>query len=105
VYWCAPGADVYAPGRCIVSCNRGGGYAYRSGTSEASAMVAGVAALLKSQFPMMKGPALKRALTMPRLQVPRKLHLAVEGSADLEAWDALNAVDAPAQMFYRLKIQ
>ncbi len=43
--------DVYAPGDNILSAQLGGGYSEKSGTSMASPIVAGLAALLKAQHP------------------------------------------------------
>jgi type VII secretion-associated serine protease mycosin len=43
--------EVAAPGDEIVSATLGGGYATNSGTSNATALVAGVAALVRSKFP------------------------------------------------------
>lgn len=46
-YW----TDIYAPGDDILTCNAIGGYGTNGGTSMAAPIVAGVAALIKSQFP------------------------------------------------------
>jgi type VII secretion-associated serine protease mycosin len=47
--------DVAAPGYAITSTTRGSGYATESGTSFASPIVAGVAALIRSQHPTWTG--------------------------------------------------
>lgn len=46
-----PETDVVAPGEAINSTTSSGGYGLESGTSMASPHVAGVAALLKAQYP------------------------------------------------------
>jgi subtilisin family serine protease len=46
-----PDVDIGAPGVCILSTSRSGGYEIMSGTSMASPHVAGAAALFKSRFP------------------------------------------------------
>lgn len=51
--------DVAAPGRYIVSAFPGGGYALMSGTSQATAFVSGVAAVLLSQDPKLSPQDLK----------------------------------------------
>ena len=45
------GIDVYAPGRFLHTTLRGDTYGYSSGTSAATALVAGVAALVKTKYP------------------------------------------------------
>lgn len=46
-YW----TDIYAPGDNMLTCNAIGGYGTNGGTSMAAPVVAGVAGLIKSQFP------------------------------------------------------
>jgi subtilisin family serine protease len=66
-----------APGRRIVSVDYRGGYAYYSGTSPASAVAAGVFALLKAKYPNQSGIALLQAMR--------------HAGAAINALDALNA--------------
>ena len=54
--------DLFAPGEDIYSTKAGGGYKKESGTSMASPVVAGVAALLMSYFPNLTAAETKRIL-------------------------------------------
>ena len=54
--------DVFAPGEDIYSTFPGGGYKKQSGTSMASPVVAGVAALLMSYFPTLTAADVKRII-------------------------------------------
>lgn len=51
--------DIAAPGHRIRSAIPGGGAAYMTGTSQATAFVTGVAALIKSKYPQMKYDEIK----------------------------------------------
>ncbi len=55
--------DVFAPGKDIYSTVPGSKYAPNSGTSMASPVVAGVAAVLKSYFPKLTYADIKRIIT------------------------------------------
>ena len=57
-----PTVDVFAPGSAIVSTVPGNGVASFSGTSVASPHVAGIAALVLSHTPQMKGAEVKKRL-------------------------------------------
>ncbi|POM25635.1 Thermophilic serine proteinase precursor [Actinomadura rubteroloni] len=57
-----PYVGVCAPGVEIVSAGPGSGYVVGSGTSPSSAIVAGVAALIRSRYPSLTPPQIKQAL-------------------------------------------
>lgn len=55
--------DIVAPGTDIVSCNnRGNGYVKKSGTSMATPIVSGAAALLLQKYPYMNNDQVKRKI-------------------------------------------
>lgn len=54
--------DLAAPGESIYTTSRGGGYQYWSGTSLASPVVAGAAAMIKSLRPELTAPQIESAL-------------------------------------------
>ena len=54
--------DVFAPGSDIYSTLPGGEYDFRSGTSMASPAVAGVAALIRSYYPKLTAPQVKKII-------------------------------------------
>jgi type VII secretion-associated serine protease mycosin len=58
-----PEVVLAAPSDDISSTNAGGGYRVGTGTSDATAIVAGAVALVRSRFPQMKAPEVIRRLT------------------------------------------
>ena len=54
--------DIFAPGVNILNCNLNNQYNYASGTSVASPVVAGVAAVLKSYYPFLSASQLKEII-------------------------------------------
>jgi subtilisin len=60
-----PDVDIGAPGVCIRSTARNGGYAIMSGTSMASPHVAGAAALYKARFPSATPATVRSFLSNP----------------------------------------
>lgn len=57
--WGVKTVDVCAPGTSIISTYKGGKYAYLQGTSMATPLVAGIAALIKQQNPAWTGQQIK----------------------------------------------
>ncbi len=58
----AVNVDVFAPGSDIYSTNPGNKYEFHDGTSFAAPAVAGLAALIRSQYPKLTAPQVKRIL-------------------------------------------
>ena len=78
----AQSVDVFAPGYGIYSTMPGGAYAYKSGTSMATAHIAGAAALLLARNPGLTAAELKGAL--------------IQGSDDKQALAGLSVSDGRA---------
>jgi subtilisin family serine protease len=68
--WGRKTVDVAAPGENIYSTMPGNRYGYMTGTSQATAFVSGVAALLLSQNPTLKAEELKRIIMASVDQIP-----------------------------------
>jgi subtilisin family serine protease len=60
---------IAAPGEAILSTLPGGGYDYRSGTSMAAPVVAGVAAMMKAVNPDLTGEQVENILNMTAVDV------------------------------------
>ncbi len=65
--------DVFAPGMQIYATLPGNSYGFLSGTSMASPVVAGVAAVLKSYFPELTAVELKRIILASSVKYPIKV--------------------------------
>jgi subtilisin family serine protease len=96
--WGKNKVDVAAPGENIYSTLPGGRYGYMSGTSQATAFVTGVAALLLSENPKLTPPKLKKLILSSVDRFPQlKGKLATGGR--INAYSALLALEhekAPA---------
>ncbi|WP_400191859.1 S8 family peptidase [Hymenobacter sp. B81] len=75
--------DVFAPGVAIYSTMPGSLYGSQSGTSMAAPTVAGVAAVLKSYFPQLTAPELKRLI----MQSAQPVHTKVPQPGDKKTVD------------------
>jgi len=62
--------DLFAPGEDVMSTIPGGGYEEESGTSMASPVVAGVAALILSYYPTLTAADVKKILLETAIKVP-----------------------------------
>jgi subtilisin family serine protease len=67
--------DVFAPGSRIYSTYPEGNYEYAQGTSMASPLVAGVAALVFSQYPKLSAAQVKRIIMDSGISINRKVTL------------------------------
>jgi subtilisin family serine protease len=80
--------DIAAPGHRIRSSIPGNGAGYMTGTSQATAFVTGVAAMIKSQYPHMKYDQIKNIILSSSLKV-KTFEGKVLGSGKLDAARAL----------------
>ncbi len=91
--------DVFAPGVYIYSTTPNGEYEYASGTSMASPVVAGVAAMIRSRYPKLSAEQVKDVLIRSARKLPAKV--IQPGTYDMVSADKLGvsgAVDMPAAM-------
>jgi subtilisin family serine protease len=76
--------DVFAPGSAIYSTVPGNEYDYNSGTSMAAPAVAGVAALIRSQYPKLKAAEVKKIIMQSGLTTKTSVVVAGEASKATE---------------------
>lgn len=91
--------DVFAPGVYIYSTTPNGEYEFASGTSMASPVVAGLAAMIRSRYPKLSAPQVKDVLIRSARKLPSKV--IQPGTYDMVSSDQLGvsgAVDMPAAM-------
>ncbi len=88
--------DVSAPGSSILSTVVGGGYNYKSGTSMASPMVAGLAGLMLSHNPGLTQTQVKDCIlnTATSISTLNPSYIGQLGSGRINALAAMNCVDA-----------
>lgn len=86
---------VSAPGVNIACAGTGGSYVEVSGTSPSTAIVAGVAALVKSRFPTLTPDQIKQALERGTTHPPAGGHNDKVGAGTIDAVKALNAAANP----------
>ena len=72
--------DVFAPGDAIYSAMPGNNYEFQGGTSMAAPAVAGVAALIRSQYPKLTAPQVKHILMESGLAPKAKVVLGGDAS-------------------------
>lgn len=92
--------DLAAPGSDIYSTGIGSTYVYKSGTSMAAPQVAGVAALLKSEYPNLTTAQLKSAILDGADPIPQ-LDGKVATGGRLNAYKALQAVQSNIDVYFQ----
>lgn len=88
--------DIAAPGHRIRSAIPGNGAGYMTGTSQATAFVTGVAALIKSKYPKMKFHQIKNIILSSSLKV-KNFEGKILGSGKLDAGKAIELADSVNQ--------
>lgn len=88
--------DIAAPGHRIRSAIPGNGAAYMTGTSQATAFVTGVAAMIKSKYPNMKFDQVKNIILSSSLKV-KTFEGKILGSGKLDAARAIELADTVNQ--------
>lgn len=74
--------DVFAPGTKVYSLNNNNGYSAANGTSAASPVVSGIAALLMSYFPELEPAAVRKIIFDTSVRVRRKTFVPDEANPD-----------------------
>ncbi|MBY0472187.1 S8 family serine peptidase [bacterium] len=95
--WGKKRVDVAAPGENIYSTLPGGNYGYMTGTSQATAFVTGVAALLLSQDPSLTPSQIRQLITASADKIPQ-LKEKVSSGGRVNAYAALKALQAQKKM-------
>ncbi|HXH32457.1 MAG TPA: S8 family serine peptidase [Bacteriovoracaceae bacterium] len=88
--------DIAAPGHRIRSAIPGNGAGYMTGTSQSTAFVTGVAALIKSKYPRMKFDQVKNIILSSSLKV-KNFEGKILGAGKLDANRALDQADTVNQ--------
>lgn len=94
--WGVKSVDIAAPGESILSTVPGGRYGKLTGTSQATAFVSGVAALILSKQPSFT-PAQIKEVIMNNVNLSQNLRGKVASAGSLDAHKALSAVTVPAR--------
>lgn len=81
---------IVAPGENIYSTIPGGGYAYLSGTSMATPVVSGVAALLQAKWPALK----QDPVTLAEILLTTATDKGAQGVDEVYGWGLLNVANA-----------
>jgi subtilisin family serine protease len=91
--WGAKSVDVAAPGENIYSTLPGGRYGYMTGTSQATAFVTGVAALLLSKDPTLTPKVIKQIIMASVDPIPGLKNKTLSGGK-INAYSALKILQA-----------
>lgn len=97
--WGTKSVDIAAPGYRIKSAIPGNGAGYMTGTSQATAFVTGVVAMLKSQYPDFNYQQLRNIVLSSSKRVP-ELKGKVLGSGKLDAAQATNIAEIVHSKLY-----
>jgi thermitase len=93
--WGVKSVDVAAPGEGILSTIPGGRYGKMTGTSQATAFVSGVAALILSKQPALT-PSQVKDIIMKNVTLVANLRGKIASNGKIDAYKALQAIAAPA---------
>ena len=91
-----PYVTLTAPGDGLIAASMPSGYAQMSSTAAASAMVAGVAALIRAQYPALNPSQVASALTQTTTHPPPAGQKAGAGTGTVDAAAALTAAESMA---------
>ena len=92
--WGVKSVDIAAPGEGILSTIPGGKYGKLTGTSQATAFVSGVAALILSKQPSLS-PVQVKEIIMRSATLSQELRGKVASAGSLDAFKALSAIGNP----------
>ena len=96
--------DIFAPGTDIYSTVPGGGYKTESGTSMASPVVAGVAALVMSYYPNLSAADVKRVILESATRMPDRMVARPGASGDVVKFGELSATGGIVNAYAALKL-
>jgi len=91
-----PYVSVLAPGVGVTAADAAGGYTTVSSTTAASAIVSGIAALIKAQYPKLTPLQVQQAITTSTVIKPPGGHAAGSGTGSVDAGRAMLAAAALA---------
>lgn len=94
--WGVKSVDIAAPGDAILSTVPGGKYGKLTGTSQATAFVSGVAALILSRQPSLS-PAQIKEVIVKNVTLSQNLRGKVASAGSLDAHKAVSAITIPAR--------
>lgn len=100
--WGKNSVDIAAPGHRIRSAIPGNGAGYMTGTSQATAFVTGVAALIKAKYPKMRFDQIKNIILSSSLKV-KNFEGKILGSGKLDAGRAIELADSVNQKLIHAK--
>ena len=94
--WGKNSVDIAAPGHRIRSAIPSNGAGYMTGTSQATAFVTGVAAMIKSKYPSMKYDQIKNVILSSSLKV-KNFEGKILGAGKLDAGRALELAESVSE--------